>query len=351
MTTDDLINDATPAETSANDEGQRRNRAQRDAPVLRMIPLNCIIASDCPLRTGDDPDSERLDGLSASVATHGVLEPILVRPLTRVLGDEEKYELIAGERRRRGAVAAGVTHIPALIVECPDSDALEIAIIENVQREPLNPLDEARAIGRLRDTYNLSVRSTAARLGVQRGWVQERLQLLGLPDDLQSLVSGHPDTATHARELARVSDVVERERLKKKVAAGTMALAELRKHIKRLTATPSTPEQAANTVAALATVENSNDTGSDAGITEAPPTDTAPLRLTEFSTLEVTDTSLDRAEAVFDDLMGDLRSLQRSLLTAKALVSTSVCRNLYAELDETVNIILDVMTELERRAA
>lgn len=128
-------------------------------------------------------DEEKLNELSDSIKTYGVLSPILIRP-SKTPG---KYTLIAGERRFRASQAAGLTSIPALIDKSKDDTGertLAIQLVENLQRSDLSSLERAHAIGALKETYNLSIREVAERLGVSKGMVQRSLEILELPDDL-----------------------------------------------------------------------------------------------------------------------------------------------------------------------
>jgi ParB family transcriptional regulator, chromosome partitioning protein len=128
-------------------------------------------------------DEERLSELCESIKTYGVLSPILVRPGST----PGRYHLIAGERRMRAAQRAGLTSIPALIDQDNDTSGertLAMQLVENLQRADLSPLERAHAIGALKETYNLSVRDVADRLGISKSMVQRSLEILDLPDDL-----------------------------------------------------------------------------------------------------------------------------------------------------------------------
>ena len=127
-------------------------------------------------------DEGSLEGLADSIRTHGVVQPLLVRR------QGERYELIAGERRWRAARLAGLTKVPIVVKDVPDHDLLEIALIENIQRENLNPIEEAQAYQRLIETVGLTQEALAARVGRDRSYITNYLRLLKLPDDLQKLV-------------------------------------------------------------------------------------------------------------------------------------------------------------------
>ena len=171
-------------------------------------------------------DQTSLDELAASIREHGVLQPILVRPL-----DGGDYQLIAGERRWRASRAAGMETIPALVEEIDDDTALEISIIENLQREDLSPLDEAAMYDRMVRDHGYSVRRLAQKLGKDKGYLENRLRLADAPDEIRELVSLRKDTLSHAYELLKVGDEKKRRRLAARVASGELSLVKLRERI------------------------------------------------------------------------------------------------------------------------
>jgi ParB family chromosome partitioning protein len=167
-----------------------------------------------------------LDELAASIREHGVLQPILVRPL-----DNGEFQLIAGERRWRASKAAGLATIPALVEEIDDDTALEISIIENLQREDLSPLDEAAMYERMVRDHGYSVRRLAQKLGKDKGYLENRLRLADAPEEVRELVSLRKDTLSHAYELLKVQDPKKRRRLAGQVASGELSLVKLREKI------------------------------------------------------------------------------------------------------------------------
>ena len=191
---------------------------------VRIIPVDNIVPNPEQPRLAFDEES--LSELSASIQEHGVLQPILVRPL----GNNE-YQLIAGERRWRASKAAGRTTIPALVEEIDDDTALEIAIIENLQREDLSPLDEASMYDRMIREHGYSVRKLAQKLGKDKGYLENRLRLADAPDEVRQLVSVRKDTLSHAYELLKVDDPKKRRRLAEQVARGELSLVKLRERI------------------------------------------------------------------------------------------------------------------------
>jgi ParB family chromosome partitioning protein len=171
-------------------------------------------------------NEESLLELSASVKEHGILQPILVRPL-----DGGRYQLIAGERRWRASKLAGLDTIPALIEDIDDDTALEIAIIENLQREDISPLDEAAMYDRMVHEHGYSIRKLADKLGKDKGYLENRLRLADAPTEVRELVSLRKDTLSHAYELMKVEDPKKRKRLADQVAAGQLTLIKLREKI------------------------------------------------------------------------------------------------------------------------
>ena len=144
-------------------------------------------------------DETALQELAASIHVHGVMQPILVRPLAG-----ERYEIIAGERRFRAAQLAGLTEVPVLVRDVPDEQALAMALIENIQREDLNPLEEAQAIKRLIDEFNFSHEQAAEAIGRSRSATSNLLRLLNLADQVQTLLLAGDLDMGHARALLAV---------------------------------------------------------------------------------------------------------------------------------------------------
>ena len=194
------------------------------ATSIRQVPVGRIDANpDQPRLTFDEA---ALAELSSSVKEHGVLQPILVRPR-----DGGRYQLIAGERRWRAAKMADLETIPAMIEEIDDDTALEIAIIENLQREDLSPLDEAIMYDRMTSEHGYSVRKLAQKLGKDKGYIENRLRLADAPPEIRQLVSLRKDTVSHAYELLKVEDPRKRRRLAEQVASGELSLVRLREKI------------------------------------------------------------------------------------------------------------------------
>jgi ParB family chromosome partitioning protein len=191
---------------------------------IRNVPLDRIDPNPDQPRLTFDEDS--LQELAASITEHGVLQPILVRP-----GQDGRYQLIAGERRWRSAQIAGLRQIPAIVEEIDDDTALEIAIIENLQREDLSPLDEALMYERMTTEHGYSLRKLAQKLGKDKGYIENRLRLADAPSEIKQLVSLRKDTLSHAYELLKVDDPRKRRKLAEQVARGELSLVKLRERI------------------------------------------------------------------------------------------------------------------------
>ena len=158
-------------------------------------------------------DEEALASLTASVREVGVLQPVLVRQL-----DEEEYELIAGERRWRAARRAGLPTVPAIVRNASDSESLEQALIENLNREELNPLEEAAGYQQLIEDFELTHEQISARVGKSRAAVTNSLRLFQLPPSVQRLVAEGRLSAGHARALLATPDRAFQESLARKAA-------------------------------------------------------------------------------------------------------------------------------------
>ena len=149
-----------------------------------------------------DMRTESLGELADSIKTHGLVQPILVRPLPRPSPTEsQRYEIIAGERRWRAAQMAGLTEIPAVIRDVPDEDAVAMALIENIQRENLNPLEEARALLRLIEEFGLTHQAAAEAVGRSRAAVSNLVRLMELTDEVKEMLEHRQIEMGHARAI------------------------------------------------------------------------------------------------------------------------------------------------------
>jgi ParB family chromosome partitioning protein len=180
----------------------------------KRVPIEYIKAN--PKNPRRHFDGEELDNLAASIRVKGILQPILVRP---VRGKTDSYEIVAGERRWRAAQRAGVHDVPIMLLEIDDREALEIAIVENVQRADLNPLEEANGYENLLEQFQYSQNDLAKVVGKSRSHIANTLRLLKLPNSVKKLLAEGKLTAGHARALLAHDDP---EKLAKAIVDGGM---------------------------------------------------------------------------------------------------------------------------------
>ena len=166
----------------------------------RRLPVEFLIANRANPRR--DFDSDQLDELTSSIREKGVMQPLLVRPTT----DPNQFEIIAGERRWRAAQRAGLHDVPVVVREVDDKEALELAIIENVQRVDLNPLEEAQGYEQLIEQFSYTQQDLAQVIGKSRSHVANTLRLLKLPREVRDMVTNGLLTAGHARTLITAED-------------------------------------------------------------------------------------------------------------------------------------------------
>ncbi len=226
---------------------------------VRIVPVDHIEPNPEQPRMVFEPTA--LDELAASIREHGVLQPILVRPL-----GPNTYQIVAGERRWRASRLAGLESIPALIEDIDDDTALEIAIIENLQREDLTPLDEAAMYDRMVHEHGYSIRKLADKLGKDKGYLENRLRLADAPPEIRELVSLRKDSLSHAYELMKVEDPKKRRRLAEQVARGELTLIKLRDKIEgRRPRATTDSEDTIEAPVAVAAERDVDDAESEAG--------------------------------------------------------------------------------------
>jgi ParB family transcriptional regulator, chromosome partitioning protein len=181
-------------------------------PELRELPVGRIEPNPDQPRTNFERAA--LDALANSISSAGLLQPLIVRPL-----DGDRYELVAGERRWRAAQQAGLELVPAVIRSSPEDERLQQALIENMVREDLNPVEEARACASLVDDLGISKEELARRVGRSRASISNLVRLLDLPDDVQTLLERGELSEGHGRALLQVSDQDARRKLAKQAAS------------------------------------------------------------------------------------------------------------------------------------
>ncbi len=170
-------------------------------------------------------DATALDALAGSIGSVGLLQPLIVRPL-----DDGRYELVAGERRWRAAQRAGIDRVPAVVRTSPEDERLQAALIENMVREDLNPVEEARACAALVDDLGISKEELARRVGRSRAAISNLIRLLDLPDPVLTLLEREELTEGHGRAILQISDQERRTRLAKQAASEGWSVRETERH-------------------------------------------------------------------------------------------------------------------------
>ncbi|HET7484846.1 MAG TPA: ParB/RepB/Spo0J family partition protein [Solirubrobacterales bacterium] len=216
-----------------------------DVGELRELPIELIKPNPNQPRT--KIDAKALGGLASSIEANGVVQPLLVRPLP-----DGSYELIAGERRWRAAQAAGLAKVPAVVRDQELAERLQVALIENMVREDLNPVDEARACAALVDNLGLTKEDLARRVGRSRPAVSNLIRLLDLPDETLALLESGELSEGHGRALLAVDGNDVRRRLARDAVRGGWSVRETENRVKlagqpkrRSSQTRLAPEEAA----------------------------------------------------------------------------------------------------------
>lgn len=206
-------------------KGEIRPDVKKDSRV-QEIKLTDIDPN--PKQPRKQFDEEKIEELTNSIRAHGVVQPIIVRP------SGNRYILVAGERRWRASRAANKTTIPALVLDLNDKEALEISLIENLQREDLNPIEEARGIQEMIDKLELTQEEAAERLGKSRPAIANALRLLQLSKAIQDMLAENKLSAGHARALLSISDERKREEVAAMIISKGLSVRETEKLIQNL---------------------------------------------------------------------------------------------------------------------
>ena len=167
-----------------------------------------------------------LEELSQSIISNGIVQPIVVRP------KGQRFEIVAGERRWRAAQRAGLRRIPAAVKEVSDDKLLELALIENIQREELNPIEEASAYRKLIDNLGLTQEAVAASVGKDRTLIATSLRLLKLPDDIRRLIEEGKLSAGHGRALLLTDDITVQRRVARSIIERTLSVREAERQVR-----------------------------------------------------------------------------------------------------------------------
>ena len=190
----------------------------------RFVPVDSVKPN--PAQPRQYFSDAEIKELSESVKSLGVLQPLLVRPLPGT-GDGQSLELIAGERRWRAAKLAGISHVPVIIKEIDDRTALEVALVENVQREDLNPVEQALAYQRLIDEFSLSQQDVADRVGKDRASVSNIVRLLKLPKDVLEMIRAGELSTGHAKALLAIKEPAAQSSIARKAVKDGLSVRAL----------------------------------------------------------------------------------------------------------------------------
>jgi len=194
---------------------------------LREVDIDLIEPNNVQPRTRFD--ETQLEELAQSIKTNGVVQPILLRKT-----NGGRYQIVAGERRWRAAQRAGLQRIPSVIREIPDDKMLELALIENIQRQELNAIEEAYAYKRLIETFNLTQETVAQRVGRDRTFVTNYLRLLRLPEDIQQLVEESKLSMGHARALLGIDDAEKQRQIARNIINRNLSVRDTERAVKRI---------------------------------------------------------------------------------------------------------------------
>jgi ParB family transcriptional regulator, chromosome partitioning protein len=221
-------------------------------PVNRL-PIHAIEPN--PLQPRSVFDAARLSELSQSIRANGIIQPLIVRKIG------EQFHLIAGERRWRAAKLAGLTEVPVVVQELSDSRVLEVALIENIQREDLNPIEVAIAFEKLADELGLSHEEIGQRTGKDRSTITNMLRLLRLPGDIQIMLAEKRLSMGHAKAILALPEEELQREVAEKAASQGMSVRQVEQLVQRMTQTreakkPNEPEIDPNVKAAIRELEN-----------------------------------------------------------------------------------------------
>ncbi len=197
------------------------------AAAATRIPIDLIDPN--PVQPRGAFPAGKLEELAASIRAHGILQPLLVRP------HGSRYQLVAGERRWRAARLAGLTEVPALVRDVPDERLLEITLVENVQREDLNPIELARALERMVLELGLTHEEIASRTGKDRSTISNLLRLLKLPEDVQQLLAEHRLSMGHARAIVGLPTADLQRQVAEKAASQGLSVRQVERLVQRMT--------------------------------------------------------------------------------------------------------------------
>ncbi|MGD6842674.1 nucleoid occlusion protein [Bacillus infantis] len=210
------------ADEQLNIEEEPTNREE-----VRKIPIGQIVPNRFQPRTVFD--DEKIDELSRTIHTHGIIQPIVVREF-----EDGKFEIIAGERRWRAMNKLGWDEVPAIVKNLSDTETASVALIENLQREELSPIEEAVAYGKLLELHNLTQEALAQRLGKGQSTVANKLRLLKLPEQVQEALLGKQITERHARSLIPLKNPEKQVKLLEEIIEKSLNVKQTEERVVKL---------------------------------------------------------------------------------------------------------------------
>ena len=216
----------------------------------RLIPLHKVEPN--PEQPRQDFDEEELQSLADSIAVHGIIQPLTVRQLS-----SGYYQIIAGERRWRAARIAGLAEVPVVIIEADDKKATELALIENLQRQDLNPVEEALGYQTLINDYHMTQEEAAGQVGKSRPAVANALRLLSLPDEVLEMLRSGAITAGHARAILTLKSEKKQQEAAQKIAALGLSVRQAELLCKNMTKEPTPQKEVTLAVDYVAECEKS----------------------------------------------------------------------------------------------
>ena len=214
-----------PSLTKPKETAEKERSALGISERIKYIDISTVEANATQPR--QHFDETEINELSDSIKTLGVLQPVLLRPKASSTDKDDRYEIVAGERRWRAAQKAGLSRIPAIVRELDDRETLEVAIVENVQRSNLSPLEEAIAYQRLTDEFSLSQREVAEKVGKDRASIANYLRLLKLPSAVKTLLSNNKISMGHAKAILTVKEPTAQTSLARKVVEEGLSVRSL----------------------------------------------------------------------------------------------------------------------------
>ncbi len=217
------------------------------SPGIKEIEVARIAPNPRQPRHKMDPDALR--ELSASIKEHGLIQPLIVTPAPDSTDLAPRYQLIAGERRWTAAKLAGLERVPVIVRGATPQEMLELALVENIQRADLNPLEEAGAYRALMDEFGLTQEQVAGKVGKDRTTVANALRLLRLPEDIQAALADEAISEGHARAILTVGDVKQQQALLRAVLDNNLSVRQTEEAARRLTERPTTDDRRPMTAA------------------------------------------------------------------------------------------------------